>query len=88
MTIKNHDHYYDAPEEPEAVICEACGEEMEVRYEPPYNITKCNNAFCPNKYSGRTKEMAECIVELREEVEELKSKVKQLQRRLEKRDEN
>ena len=77
MTIKNHDRYYDPPDEPEAPICESCGYEMPILDDfGGQKYTECVNPFCPDKHTGIAKEMAERIVELEEENGLLRNKVR------------
>ena len=76
-----HDQYLNPPDEPEAVYCESCGEEMEVKQDWKGNpYAKCKNEFCPGKFiTGVEREMANELVEAREEVKTLKAKVKRLE---------
>lgn len=80
-SIDFNDKYLNPPDEPEAQFCKSCGEEMPIldnfggqRY------SECVNLFCPNKHEGIAREMAELIVELRDEVNTLRHKVTILQR--------
>ncbi len=72
MNLRN-DRYLDPPDEPEAELCQSCGVELEWKITtliPLKGDPACLNPLCPDKHTGITKEMAELIVELREEVEE------------------
>lgn len=67
------------PEEPEAVICESCGQEMEILdVFQGQKYTKCVNQFCPEKFTGEAKEMAEKLVDALDTVSRLESRVKHL----------
>jgi hypothetical protein len=76
----NWDKYLDPPDEPEAVLCESCGQEMEGLYFGDEREFSCINPHCPNKHTGVAKEMAEMIVELTDEVNTLRHKLAILQR--------
>lgn len=87
MTIKNHDRYYDPPDEPEVPLCESCGHEMNLAHTFTYKDSvhfdaTCVNPLCPNKHTGIAKEMAEKIVELTEELDEYKLRVRVLKNKL------
>ena len=71
MSIKNFDRYYDPPEEPEAYICEACGEESDEDY--------CKNKQCPDLFTGDARKLAEDLADARDEVRRLRLRVKVLQ---------
>ncbi len=75
MNLRN-DRYLDPPDEPEAELCQSCGVEMEYTFRGFLDETYCPNPLCPDKHSGVAKEMAELIVELRDEVDTLRLKVK------------
>ncbi len=80
--MKNFDSYYDPPDEPETPICEACGQDMEVVrvwHTLPTDY-KCPNPFCPAKFYGDAKEMAEKLVDTLDTVSRLEGKVKFLTR--------
>jgi len=84
MPIRNFDSYYDPPEESEEILCEDCNQPLESKYQVTgEDDLICINIFCPSKFSSTAKEMAEFIVELRDEVETLKSKKKYLERKIE-----
>ena len=75
-----HDQYLTPPEVPEAVRCESCGEEMEVKQDWKGNpYAKCKYEFCPDKFEGVAAEMAELLIGAREEVKKLAAKVKRLE---------
>ena len=79
-----HDQYLNPPDEPEAIYCESCGEEMEVKEDlDGTTYTKCNYKWCPAKFEGDAAEMAEMLIGANETIKSLASKVKQLQRLLE-----
>ncbi len=82
MTIKNLDKYLDPPDEPEIPLCEACGHEMSSVY-PDGSDPHCFNRFCPDKYVGIMKEMAELIVDQAETIDELKTKIHRLESKYE-----
>jgi hypothetical protein len=67
-----HNQYLTPPDEPEAVLCNDCGEEME-------NGETCKNQYCPAKFEGVAAEMANELVEALAEVKTLKAKVKRLE---------
>lgn len=82
--MKNFDRYYDPPDEEELSCCEECGHEME---EIDYPIIKfklsegvkttvptivCPNVYCPAKFTGEAKDMADMILVLLEQIDRLK----------------
>lgn len=68
MSFANaHNRYLDPPDEPEAVFCDDCGEEMTVKHD---GMT-CTNQYCPAKFEGDAREMAELLIGAREEVKSL-----------------
>lgn len=67
-----HDQYLTPPDEPESVLCDDCGEEME-------DGEICKYQFCPARFEGDAKEMAELLIGAREEVKSLARKLKRLQ---------
>jgi len=71
-----HDQYLNPPDEPEAVFCEDCGEEMEAQH----SGMKCGNEFCPSNFDEGTveREMAELLINAQEEVKRLVKKVRRL----------
>lgn len=78
MNLRN-DRYLDPPDEPEADLCQSCGVELEwkiITLIPLKGDLACLNPFCPDKHNGVAKEMAELIVELRDEVDTLRLRVK------------
>jgi len=79
MPIKNLDKCLDPPDEPEGVICESCGKPMEILFigNKP-NSTLCQNALCPDKYTGNAKALAEHIVDLEDTIERQNSTIKRL----------
>lgn len=82
--MKNFDSYYDPPEGPETPICEECGQDMvkvRVWYTLPPDY-KCENQFCPAKFHGTAKEMAQALVDALDTVSELELKVRLLNNRL------
>lgn len=82
--MKGFDSYYDPPEDEEEILCEDCNQPVESKYQiTGEEDLVCVNEFCPSKFSFTGKEMAELIVELRDEVETLKSKKKYLERKIE-----
>ena len=72
-----HNRYLDPPDEPEAVFCEDCGEEMEVKEDlDGTHYTKCNNRYCPAKHEGVAREMAELLIGANETVKSLARRIK------------
>ena len=72
-----HNSYLDPPDEPEAVHCDDCGEEME----PKRDLTgdyyvECHNKFCPGKFEGDAKEMAELLIGANDLVKSLAAKLR------------
>lgn len=80
--MKNFDSYYDPPDEPEAVICEECGQEEEIIHDwDGAEDSRCANPFCPAKFIDPTiKEMAEKLVDALDTVSRLEGRVKHLTR--------
>ena len=85
--MKNFDSYYDPPEEPEAEICEDCGQELEVAHILPIHSkhygakdTYCPNQFCPSRFHGDAKALAEKLVDTLDTVSRLENKIKSLKR--------
>lgn len=77
---KAHDQYLTPPDEPEAVFCDECGEEMEeIDSFGGARDMKCVNQCCPSKFEGDAKELAYNLVGAREEVKSLAAKLKTLQ---------
>lgn len=75
-----HDQYLTPPDEPEAVLCDDCGEEMqEIDSFGGARDMKCVNQFCPGKFEGDAREMAELLIGAREEVKSLARKLKRIQ---------
>lgn len=72
--MKNFDKYYDPPEE-EAPICGECGQEMESVY-PDTSDPHCFNEYCPAKFTGIAKEMAEEFVVAKDVIKQLEKRVK------------
>lgn len=71
-----HNRYLDPPDEPEAVLCDNCGEEMDVKEDlDGTHYTKCTNQYCPAKFEGVAREMAELLIGAREEVKSLARKL-------------
>jgi hypothetical protein len=71
------------PDEPEAVFCEDCGQEVEYRTDAngeDWNF--CGNHLCPNKFDGKSKEMAILIVEQKESIESLQRTLKHIRNKL------
>lgn len=75
--MKNFDSYYDPPDEEELPCCEECGHELQegtwyqgkgMKLENLY----CPNDFCPAKFHGRAKDMADMILVLLEQIDRLK----------------
>ena len=73
-----HDQYLNPPEEPEAVLCDDCGEEME----EVNGEMKCVNDFCPAKFEGVAAEMAEMLIGAREEVKSLAMRLRRAENAL------
>lgn len=72
--MKNFDRYYDPPDEEELPCCEECGHEMSVKriWHTLPNDYRCENPFCPAKFSGINKDMADMILVLLEQIDRLK----------------
>lgn len=66
-----HNAYLEPPDEPEAVFCEECGEEME-------NGETCKYQFCPSKFEGDAKEMAYMLIGATEEVKSLAQQLRRV----------
>ena len=70
------------PDEPEAVFCDDCGEEMEETWKwyqgkgMTLENLHCNNPFCPSQHEGIAKEMAELIVEQKDDIRRMKHRIK------------
>lgn len=75
-----HDSWLNPPDEPEAVLCEECGEELEQGYHTG-KLLPCGNVYCPSKFDKGTveREMAELLVGATEEVKSLMARVKRLE---------
>lgn len=75
------------PDEPEAVYCEDCGEELSEIHTGigSYRHTEyvCTNNFCPEKFAGVPKEMAELIVEQKDTIQRLENRIKFLTHKVE-----
>lgn len=71
-----HNRWLDPPDEPEAVLCEDCGEEMT---DDKSGTLVCYYQFCPAKFEGDAREMAELLIGAREEVKSLARELKRLQ---------
>ena len=78
-----HNAYLEPPDEPEAVFCEECGEEMVREWKwsarnPMQNKLVCRNKFCPAKFEGDAKEMAYMLIGATEEVKSLARQLKRI----------
>ena len=63
-----HNRWLDPPEEPP--VCEdGCGETLVPDLSGDWY---CNNIFCPTKFDGTEKKMAEALVDALEEIRTLK----------------
>jgi hypothetical protein len=87
MTMNNfaraHNSYLNPPDEPEAVLCESCGEEMEVlRDRGGEYYTQCLYQWCPAKFEGDAAEMAEMLIGATETVKKLARQLKNKTREL------
>ncbi len=72
-----HDQYLTPPEEPEAVLCDDCGEEMEeIDSFGGARDMKCVNQFCPAKFEGDAREMADQLVWATDEIKSLARKLR------------
>ena len=72
-SIRGYDQWKTAaPDEPEAIHCDDCTEEME-------DGETCKYQYCPGKFEGVAAEMANELVEALAEVNTLKAKVKRLE---------
>lgn len=79
----NLDKYLDPPDEPEAVFCDDCGEEMMSNPRESYGgrfidppSFSCKNRLCPTKHEGVAKEMALLILEQQDTIYRLRLKLK------------
>lgn len=67
-----HNSYLEPPEEPP--VCEdGCSDTLE--RDPWTHEWVCPNKFCPTKFSGLEKEMAEALVEFMDETRTLKARL-------------
>ena len=76
MSLRGLDKYLEPPDEPEAKLCESCGEECELVDEFDGHYADCSNPFCPDRHTGIAKEMAEIIVEQKDDIQRLKMKLR------------
>lgn len=75
--MKNFDSYYDPPDDDPC--CESgCGEPLHLGEWS--NDWYCVNKFCPTKFQGIEKEMAEALVDALEEIRTLKAKLERSRR--------
>lgn len=77
--MTDFDSYYNPPDEPEAIICEECGQELSVLARD-ISSTFCGNPFCPSKFREKSieREMAEKLVDALDTVSRLEVKVRLL----------
>jgi hypothetical protein len=74
-----HNRWLDPPEEPEAVLCDDCGEEMEVKQDWKGNpYAKCKYQWCPGKFDGDAQELASMLIEANETIKHLREQVRRL----------
>ena len=66
-----HDRWLDPPDN-DTEGCEYCGELPEQNSLGDYY---CANKFCPDKFQGKEKEMAEALVDALEAIRTLKAKL-------------
>ena len=71
-----HDQYLTPPDEPEAVLCEDCGEEMT---DDKSGTLVCYYNFCPAKFTGTAQEMAIELYRLKDDKNILAARVKRLE---------
>lgn len=70
-------------EEREAIFCSECGQEQEQKkIWGNWEIMSCKNPFCPAKFEGVAKEMAETLVYEIEIKKKLEKRVKFLSNKL------
>jgi hypothetical protein len=71
-----HDRWLEPPDEPEAVFCDDCGDEME-EGRLTGELLPCGNVFCPSKFKENSteREMAIELVDALEENRTLKLKL-------------
>jgi hypothetical protein len=75
--------YENPPEALEYPVCEFCGEDMEENFCAGVSMEwSCHTRFCPSKFDGMAKEMAEHILELVETIEALDKRVKFLKSKI------
>ncbi len=73
--MKSFDSYYDPPEDDP--ICEdGCGETMT---RDMTGTWYCANKFCPEKFQGVEREMAEMLIGANETVKSLMNKVRRME---------
>ena len=84
----NNERYLDPPDEPEAEICEDCGQEL-VESSGDIPDFRCGNPYCPAKfiysslYSGKMlSDMAEELVETTETLKSTQSTLKYVRTKL------
>ena len=72
-SIRGYDKWLTTPPDDDPVCEDGCGETL-VR--DPYTYEwVCANWFCPTKFDGREKQMAEALVEALEEIRTLKARI-------------
>ena len=83
-SIRGYDNWRtNPPDEPEAVLCDDCGEEMEeIDSFDGARDMKCVNQFCPGKFEGDAKEMAEMLIGANETVKSLTAELNRKTREL------
>lgn len=75
----NWDKYLDPPDEPEAELCESCGQEKSILDEfGGLKYMECTNPLCPEKHSGIAKEIAEKLAEANVEIDYLRRKIRNM----------
>jgi len=78
-----HSRWLDPPEEPEAVFCDDCGEEMEVSQDMSGEYRAiCFYQWCPSRFEGDAREMAELLIGATETIKSLAAKVKRLENKI------
>ena len=86
----NNERYLDPPDEPEAELCEDCGQEMvenPANYKASMPDFRCVNPYCPAKFedlvgNGAVLGMAQKLVEVTETLKSTQSTLKYVRTKL------
>lgn len=77
----NWDRYLDPPDEPEAVFCDDCGNEMEIFHDWDGAVEfRCRNRYCPSRFNDGSveKEMAILILDQLDTIRRMKERIRRL----------